>query len=170
MDYPKKSLSGRLIMVQKGRTTVYVDMEKAQRIKEDLGIDLSKLTSQALDIADSDLFGDLAVDLRTKITNELIVETEDEIKKVQDRLVMLNQRLVEAKDKKERIVIEWQRTKKSVMYSRMLYQLNQVIIAAKYDITAVRVAAPDVMDDILIVSPLFNLEVHIAMLKKEMRA
>jgi len=157
-------------MVQKGRTTVYVDMEKAQRIKEDLGIDLSKLTSQALDIADSDLFGDLAVDLRTKITNELIVETEDEIKKVQDRLVMLNQRLVEAKDKKERIVIEWQRTKKSVMYSRMLYQLNQVIIAAKYDITAVRVAAPDVMDDILIVSPLFNLEVHIAMLKKEMRA
>lgn len=156
-------------MVQKGRTTVYVDMEKAQRIKEDLGIDLSKLASQALDIADSDLFGDIAVELRTKITDELIIETEDEIKKTEARLVMLQQRLLEANIKKEKIHFEWQRTKNSIMYSRMLYQLNQVIIAAKYDIHATRVAAPDVLKEILEISPLFNLEIHIAELKKEMR-
>lgn len=156
-------------MVQKGRTTVYVDMDKAQRIKEDLGIDLSKLTSQALDIADSDLFGDIAVELRTKITDELIVETEDEIKKVQSRLVLLNQRLLEAQVKREKIHFEYERTKKSIMYSRMLYQLNQVIIAAKYDINAVRTSALEILKDILEISPLFNLEVHIKELKKEMR-
>jgi len=156
-------------MVQKGRTTVYVDMEKAQRIKEDLGIDLSKLASQALDIADSDLFGDIAVELRTKITNELIVETEDEIKKTESRLLLLQQRLVEAQGKRDRIQFEYQRTKKSIMYSRMVYQLNQVVIAAKYDVNATRIAAPEILKDILEVSPLFNLEVHIIELKKEMR-
>jgi len=156
-------------MVQKGRTTVYVDMEKAQRIKEDLGIDLSKLASQALDIADSDLFGDIAVELRTKITNELIVETEDEIKKTESRLLLLQQRLVEAQGKRDRIQFEYQRTKKSIMYSRMLYQLNQVVIAAKYDVNATRIAAPEILKDILEVSPLFNLEVHIIEFKKDMR-
>jgi hypothetical protein len=157
-------------MVQKGRTTVYVDMEKAQRIKEDLGIDLSKLASQALDIADSDLFGDIAVDLRTKIVDELIVETEDEIKKVEARLKLLQQRLLETTVKKEKIQFEYQRTKNSIMYSRLLYQLNQVAIASKYDVLATRVAAPDVLAEIMVISPLFNLEVHIAELKKEMRA
>jgi hypothetical protein len=156
-------------MVQKGRTTVYVDMEKAQRIKEDLGIDLSKLASQALDIADSDLFGDIAVELRTKITNELIVETEDEIKKTESRLLLLQQRLVEAQGKRDRIQFEYQRTKKSIMYSRMVYQLNQVVIAAKYDVNATRIAAPEILKDILEVSPLFNLEVHIIEFKKDMR-
>jgi len=47
--------------------------------------------------------------------------------------------------------------------------LNQVVIAAKYDVNATRIAAPEILKDILEVSPLFNLEVHIIEFKKDMR-
>jgi hypothetical protein len=155
-------------MVQKGRTSVYIDLDQARRVKEDLGIELSRLTSQALDIADSDIFGDIAVGLRIKITEELIAETENELMLLERRQIVLQNRLQEAIQRKETIRTEWQRVQNSVMLSRHIYQLNQVIIASRYDIPTIRVAGAEFISKIEILSPLWNLEIHVREFKKEM--
>ena len=156
-------------MVQKGRTTVYIDMEKASRVKEDLGIDVSALTSQALDIADSTAFGDIATELRLKINGQLISETEDAIKDYDAKLIVLRKRLDEAVLRQVSIKENWEKTKREVKLSGMLYELNQVIVSGKYDEVAIKVAAADLIVTILELHPLFNLQVHIKELRKEMR-
>jgi len=155
-------------MVQKGRSTVYVDLDQAERVTQNTGIRLSELTSQALEIADSEVFGDLAVGLRIKLTEDLIAETEDELTRLQRREAVLQKRLQENRDKIVTIQEEWNKVKTSVMLSRQVYQLNQVIIAGHYDIPTIQVSGAEYVEGIKKLSPLWELEVHVKAFKKQM--
>lgn len=155
-------------MTMKGRTTVYVDMDKAKRIREDLGIDLSTLTSTAIDIAASDIFGDVAIGIRTKMIEELIQETTDEIGKLDARRIVLQKRLTDTLASKQKLMDDWQRTKKEVALAEYIYELNQVIISGQYDVNVVRSSAAETIAKIESISPLWQLDIHVKDLKKAM--
>jgi len=155
-------------MVQKGRTTVWVDLALAERVEEDLGIKLSALASQALEIADSDIFGDVAVGLRTRIVEDTISETENELMLLERRKIILEARLVAARLRKDNIAQEWLQVKNSVMLSRYVYQLNQVIISSRYDIPTIQVAGIEYIQKIQELNPLWSLDIHVAAFRKEM--
>jgi hypothetical protein len=154
-------------MVRKGTTSVYVDREKVERIKN-MGLDLSNITTKALDIIDSDEFADIAVEMRLKINDDVINTTREEILRLETRLTYLRQRLENSIAKRTDILNEYEVTKKTVMLSRYMYQLNLAIIAAQYDLITVRESAKEVVEKIVTINPMFQLDVHITNFRKEM--
>jgi hypothetical protein len=155
-------------MTQKGRTTVWVDKVQAERIRDELGIDLSKLASQAMDMVESEMFGDIALELRVKLIDGIINSTSEDLGEARNRVTALQLRLKEAEEKKNTIFVKWQETKQSTILAGYMYQLNLIIVHGRYDPNAIREAAPKLLEDIKRLSPLFDLEAHIKGYRKDM--
>jgi len=151
----------------KRTTSVYVDQDQVERIKG-MGLDLTSITNKALEIVDSDEFADIAVEMRLKINEDVINQTRDEILRMETRLIYLKQRYDNAVAKKDEIRDEWEVTKKTVMLSRYMYQLNLATIAANYDAVTVKESAKDTIERIVEINPLFDLNIHIKGFQKEM--
>lgn len=154
-------------MVRKGTTSIYADLDKVKRIKE-LGLDLSSVAGKALDIIDSDEFADIAVEMRLKINDDVINSTQEEILRLETRLTYLRDRLETSIRRREEIRGEWENTKRTVILSRYMYQLNLAIIAAQYDLITIRESAKEVIDKIVEINPMFKIEVHVEGFRKEM--
>lgn len=155
-------------MVRKGYTTsVYVNRDQVERLR-DLGLDLSGVTNKALEIIDSDEFADVAVEMRLKINEDLIGSTREEILRLETRLVHLRQRLTTAVERQTEIKTEWEITKRTVILSRYMYQLNLAIIAANYDTVTISESAKQIIEKIVEINPQFQLDAHVTGFRKEM--
>lgn len=154
-------------MVRKGTTSVYVDKDQVERIKG-MGLDLTSITNKALEIVDSDEFADVAVEMRLKINEDVINQTREEILRLETRLGYLRQRLETSTVRQTEILTEWETTKKTVMLSRYMYQLNMAIIAAQYDVITIKESAKDVIGKIIEINPMFQIDVHVTGFRKEM--
>lgn len=154
-------------MTMKGRTTVYIDLDKAERVRNELGIDTSTLTSQALDIVDSAEFSDMAIELRLKLIDDLTTKTTEELTKVQVSITNLTRRLAELQQHRTDILQTYESNKKGVLLSKLTYTLNNMIIGARYDIPTLmgNEEAVKVMEKIKAASPLWQLDTHVVNLK-----
>lgn len=151
----------------KRTTSVYVDQAQVERIKG-MGLDLTSITNKALEIVDSDEFADIAVEMRLKINEDVINQTREEILRLETRLGYLRQRLDGAVGKRDEIRIEWEATKKTVMLSRYMYQLNLSIISAEYDTVTIKESAKPIIEKIVEINPMFDIAIHVTNFKKEM--
>lgn len=151
----------------KRTTSVYVDPDQVKRI-QDMGLDLTTITNKALEIVDSDDFADVAVEMRLRIVDDVINSTKEEILRTEIRLGHLKERLTTTLVKRETILVDWETTKKTVMLSRYMYQLNLATIAAQYDTVTVKESAKDIIERIREINPLFDIEIHVKGFQKEM--
>lgn len=157
-------------MTQKGRTTVYIDKEQAARVKNEYGLDTSTLTSQALDIVESNEFSDLALELRLKLLDNVITETTTKLTEAQNVVLSLNKRLEGLQVKRSELIQNYESNKRGILLSKLTYNLNNMIIRSQYDIPTIlgNSEAVAVIEQIKAASPLWQLEVHVKDLKANM--
>ena len=160
-----------MIMVQKGRATLYIDRDQAARINKELGLAPSELMSQAMNVVESNEFGDMAYELKSKLLDDLIATATKDLGIAQASVEAMNKRLGDLTQKKADLDEQYAINKQGIMLSRLVYNLNSMIIAARYNIPTLlgNPRATETIDKIKEVSPLWQLEAHCKNLQADMK-
>ena len=157
-------------MVEKGKKksiTLYLD----EYLIEDLrgrNYNISLLCNETLRTYVETGYEDVEYATKIMAVNELIDERQKAV--IQAELVLQRKRdeynsMVQRKNELE---VEHAETERIIKVSRLLKELNKIIISSKYDILQVSEAGRELIDRIVELSPQFNLDTHVARLKRVM--
>ncbi len=154
-------------MVRMGTTSVYVDLDLCEELEEK-GFTISQLANSALKIIGTEDFDDVAVEMRLTALDEQICEIEAYVTQLKSQLEWKEKQLEFLREQRETTITDWQLARDTVMVTRYVKSINQIIIACGYDKEMVEEMAAKHLEKLLRVNPTFNLERHIARFKKIM--
>ena len=149
------------------RTSVTVDLDQMQQAK-DLGFNISMLLRTAISEALDSSNEDLVFEMRLGRLDNLILELRTKESTLQQQLDYTRDRLKSYLDERQKLDEDWQKARSYIQIKTRMITLNKIIIHSQYDHEVIREAGKDLLGEILVLNPYFDLDKHIDNLQYEL--
>jgi len=151
-------------MVQKARTSLYLDKERIAQLIEE-GWNVSALLSEALDLVCTPDWEDMRVMLKIKLMENRREEIDKEISTMRIRFDLLEEEDTRLLKSIGQIKEDWEVAKRTTRLRDYVQSLNRIIIANMYHYPEIEVAAEDIIKRIKELNPDFDLHTHMDRLR-----
>lgn len=146
-------------------TSVTLDSDTVDKLKAH-GLSVSGFARNALNAVVSEGFDDYLSTLKLKMIEDNMVAVQTEYNECQERMQFLQSKLETLKSIHERTQAEHEIAMTVGRLSLLTQQLNKVIVMNSYDVDTVADKAHQIIAEMLVLNPGFNLEQHVSRLKK----
>lgn len=149
--------------MSKRSTCITIDSELHDKIKGDWNV--SALAQMAMEIVLSTEFEDVATAMKVRHLEEEIDRFEAEARDAKIRYDRAIQRKIELTQIRDMTVQDFERMKVTSRLSSLIKSLSRIAIIHEYDEQAVRDNAEEILNNVMLLNPQFNLARHLERLK-----
>ena len=146
--------------------SVYVDTDKFNNAKS-RGINVSVVLENALDKMGAN--EDFEYTLHLDYLESQIKERELKLESIEKERNVLMKSLAAAKTEYRRIAKQYKVEEDAIVMSNLLASLNKVIHACEYDLARIKIAAAEILPQIMKLNKNFNIEKHVEIVEETYR-
>lgn len=153
-----------MITMAKKTITLYVDEELVSVMKE-RKYNVSFLFNETMKLYIDENYGEIEIAARLSALDEIIRDKQVDIDKMRLEYEAEIHKLNDIKNRRQAMYEEFMEAQRTLRLSKVIRELNSVIVACEFDVDVVRSASESMLKRIEDLSPYFNLEKHVARLK-----
>jgi uncharacterized coiled-coil protein SlyX len=152
------------ITMAKKTVTLYVDEELISVMKE-RNYNVSFLFNETMKLYVDENYGEIEIAARLSALDEIIRDKQINIDKMRLEYEAEVHKLNDIKNRRQTMHDEFMEAQRTLRLSKVIRELNSVIVSCEFDVDVVRSASESMLKRIEDLSPYFNLEKHVARLK-----
>ena len=152
------------ITMAKKTVTLYVDEELVNVMKE-RKYNVSFLFNETMKLYVDENYGEIEIAARLSTLDEIIRDKQVDVERKRMEYEAEVDKVDAIKNRRQAMYEEFMEAQRTLRLSKVIRELNSVIVACEFDVDVVRSASESMLKRIEDLSPYFNLEKHVARLK-----